>query len=175
MKMKMFDKWLEEITPFGDNNVLRYVEVVNDQGHGDGDGDGNYEMKKTVRIYTDNYVYAIVARDRSNNDGYLGCVHSLRKPYVGEQHTRGRDLPDGPFNKDTWDRIRNAIIANELEPLFKSEKFKVPLGGYPDSERLHFSEPEKLMTPICSCEEIGGENDTKRDRGVSSCSKLSVQ
>ncbi len=189
MKMNMFDKWLDDITPHGDNNVSRYVKVVIDQGQSE-EGEGRYELKKKVRLYTDNHVYAIVAIDRGHNDGYLGCVCSLRKPYVGEEHTRGNDLPDGSFNRDTWENIKSAIIARELEPLYKSKKFKEPLGGYPEEEitgpslgeddtadeaRLHFSEPEKLMTPECSCEETGGEDDTKRDRGLSSCSELSVQ
>lgn len=117
MKMKLFDKWLDDITPHGDNNVSRYVKVVEDQGQSE-EGKGKYEFKKRVRLYTDNHVYAIVAIDRGHNDGYLGCVCSLRKPYVGEDHTRGNDLPDGPFNIETWENIKSAIIARELEPLF---------------------------------------------------------
>ena len=124
MKMKMFDKWLEGIV-YG-THPEDYIKVVMDEGQS-GEGDGNYEFKKRVRIYTDDYVYAIVAIDRGHNDGYLGCVSALRTPYVGEEHTRGHDLPDGKFNKDTWDRIKNAIIANELKPLFISKSNIIPI------------------------------------------------
>lgn len=192
MKMNMFNKWLDDITPHGDNNVSRYVKVVLEQGQSE-EGDGKYELKKKVRLYTDNHVYAIVAIDRGHNDGYLGCVCSLRKPYVGEEHTRGNDLPDGPFNIETWNSIKSAIIARELEPLFESKKSKEQLEGYSKEEAestgpslgeddttdeppLHFSEPEKLMTPTCSCEEIGGDDDnTEGKRGLPLRSKLSVQ
>lgn len=70
-------------------------------------------------LYTNNNRYsinAVIPNDHKPN-GYLGAGFSRRKPDVGEDWTRGADLPDGPFNKETFDAIIRKIIANELKKL----------------------------------------------------------
>ena len=44
---------------------------------------------------------------------YLGCTAQSRKPRAGEDWTRGNDLPDGPFCKETFDAIVRAIVKYE--------------------------------------------------------------
>ena len=49
--------------------------------------------------------------------GYLGCVASSRTVLPGEDWTRGSDLPDGSFSRETFDEIIKAIVAYELVDL----------------------------------------------------------
>ena len=70
--------------------------------------DGEDTVK--TRIYTDNYIYTIVAR----TNGYLGCTSSARKPNIGETHTRGRDLADGDLTQETFDKIMHDIVSHEV-------------------------------------------------------------
>ena len=48
---------------------------------------------------------------------YLGCISSTRKPYPGEDHTRGNDPHDGPLTRETWNSILADIVAYELEKI----------------------------------------------------------
>ena len=80
------------------------------------------ELRACVYLYTDEYHYQIIAIDREEDDGYLGCQVSSRKPRAGEDWTRGNDLPDGPFNRETWNKILNAMINYELVKLTKYKK-----------------------------------------------------
>ena len=89
-------------------------------------------------FYTKKYRYNLKARPystkqsmyrngktigESNSAPYLGCTVQSRKPRAGEDWNRGNDLPDGIYNKATWDRIKNAIIAYELVKIsFKHTK-----------------------------------------------------
>jgi len=108
-----FDKWLEKL--IFPREVDDFIEVLYDGGRGD--EDGKVEMKKKIMFYTDNNKYSIVAIDRGEDAGYLGCQVSSRKPRAGEDWDRGNDLPDGLFNKKTLEQIKNAIIAYELVEL----------------------------------------------------------
>lgn len=63
-----------------------------------------------IRLYTEKNEYCIVA----TVDGYLGCIGSSRKPRAGEDWTRGNDLADGDFSKETWNRILGDIVGYEL-------------------------------------------------------------
>ena len=68
-----------------------------------------------ISIYTDTHAYHISAKLSSgDNDGYLGCTVTNRKWRTGENWHRGNDLPDGPFNKNTFDEIVRAILAFEI-------------------------------------------------------------
>lgn len=69
---------------------------------------------KEYVFYTDEYKYKILAIDRPDDDGYLGCNVSARKARPGEDWVRGNDLPDGPLNEKTWMMILNAIINYEM-------------------------------------------------------------
>lgn len=47
-------------------------------------------------------------------DRLLGRMEALANdPRVGEDHTRGRDLPDGLFCRETWDNIVAGIVRAE--------------------------------------------------------------
>ena len=102
----LLNEWIMEIIPL-DLAKKKYIDNLGGEGK-----PGENTIR--VRIYTDRYAYYIVGIDRSKNDGYLGCQVSCRKPYAGENHTRGCDLPDGPFLRRTWKRIKDAIIQHEL-------------------------------------------------------------
>ncbi len=45
-----------------------------------------------------------------------------RKQRAGEDWSRGNDLPDGSFNKKTWDRIVYAVFNYEMVKLSKYQK-----------------------------------------------------
>jgi len=108
-KINIFKKrWLKEIC-LGD--VDKYIQITGEGGEGTGNG---YKHEIFLYLFTDNYRYCIHAKDESKNDGYLGCVVSTRKPRAGEDWTRGNDLPDGKFDRKTWNKIKNAIIRYEL-------------------------------------------------------------
>lgn len=107
-----FDKWLEDLV--FPREVDDFIEVLYDGGQGE--GDGHFEMRKKILFYTDNNKYCITAIEREDK-GYLGCTVSVRKSRPGEDWQRGNDLPDGPFNNETLEQIKNGIIAYELEQL----------------------------------------------------------
>jgi hypothetical protein len=46
---------------------------------------------------------------------YLGCIAISRRWRAGEDWHRGRDLSDGSFSRETWERILRDIICYELE------------------------------------------------------------
>ncbi len=114
-KMQMLDQWLKELIFPGDPKDF-FQEI---------EGEGStQEVKKRFCFYTDEHQYFIVAIERSDGDDndYLGCQVSTRKPRAGEDWTRGNDLPDGKFNKKTWDRIIYAIVSYEMVKLSKYQK-----------------------------------------------------
>jgi len=92
---KQFWEWMKEIIPFG--RISNYVKIVDDD---------------RIRIYTNYHVFSIIVKKT-----YLGCQASTRKPRAGEDWTRGNDLPDGKFTRETWEKIKNAIIKYELVKL----------------------------------------------------------
>jgi len=107
--MKNIKEWLKEICRW--ENVKAFVHVLIDEGEGT---DKKYKTKFTCKLYTHNNCYKITAIDRATDEGYLGCTVSARKPRAGEDWTRGNDLADGKFNRETWENIKNDIIAYEL-------------------------------------------------------------
>jgi hypothetical protein len=108
-KMDRLDGWLKTlIFPGKISNFIQEVGVEESPYH---------EIKRKFHFYTNEYKYTIVAIDRENNKGYLGCTVSSRKQLAGENWFRGNDLPDGPFNKETWDCILNGIIRYEIGKL----------------------------------------------------------
>ena len=123
LSMNDFDKWLEDLV--FPREVDDYIEVLYDGGQGE--GDGFFEMKKRISFYTDNNKYTIIAIERGQDQGYIGCGVSSRKARPGEDWQRGNDLPDGPFNTDTLEQIKNGIIAYELEQL-SVKKPQDPMG-----------------------------------------------
>lgn len=86
-----------------------------------------------IELFTENYAYHIIAVHRNVPKSYLGCTVTSRKARAGEEWNRGNDLPDGDFSRETWIKIKDAIIRNELRAL--SDYLT---GGHyiPESERL---------------------------------------
>ncbi len=116
-KIDELDKWLEDLVfPGKTDDFIQLLE-----GHCI-PGEEHY---KSVCFYTEDYKYSIKAVDRTNDDGYLGCVVTCRKARAGEDWKRGNDLPDGKFNKRTWDLIVKAIVSHELVKLSDYLKPKV--------------------------------------------------
>ncbi len=48
------------------------------------------------------------------NAGYLGTYGHCRKGRAGEAWTRGNDLPDGPYNRMTWNAFKDRLISYEI-------------------------------------------------------------
>jgi hypothetical protein len=124
-KIEELKGWFNEISRYC--GVDEFLDIVEDEGEGDGK---SYEHRLRVKLYTNDHVYTIVAHERDKDEGYLGCVSSTRKPRAGEDWTRGNDLADGHLNKETWDKIKNDIIAYELVPIApKVEQVDIPVVG----------------------------------------------
>jgi hypothetical protein len=112
-KMELLDKWLEElIFPGKVDDFVQTVRIFKDKS----------QHLKEMNIYTNQFKYHIIASDRPDDEGYLGCQVSARKSRAGEDWIRGNDLPDGDFNEDTWRKILYSIINYELEILSKYTK-----------------------------------------------------
>ena len=88
----------------------------------------DYKNGIRVYLYTHNYRYSIVlvnpgaSGNGIDKNSYLGCTVTTRKPIAGEDWVRGNDLPDGKYCYETWQKIRNAIIAYELVKIVKPQK-----------------------------------------------------
>jgi len=116
IKMELLNSWLEElIFPGKSENFIQTLKKYKTE---------NEEMKE-VCIYTNENKYKIYAVDRKNDDGYLGCSVTTRKMRAGEDWFRGNDLVDGPFIKETWQRILCSIVNYELVTLSDYKKPQV--------------------------------------------------
>jgi hypothetical protein len=114
-KRELLEQWLEELVyPGKPKDFVQEKEGESKPGL----------WRRVFYLYTDEYHYQIVAIDRDKDDGYLGCQVSSRKPRAGEDWTRGNDLPDGPFTRDTWNKILNSMISYELIKLTEYRKPK---------------------------------------------------
>jgi len=114
-KVRRLKQWIkDEVCKYG--GYEKYVEIVKDDGESN-EARSAYEFSFQCNIYTENNRYRINAKDRSEDEGYLGCTATVRKPQAGEDWTRGRDLADGKFTRETWEDIKNDIIRRELVPL----------------------------------------------------------
>jgi hypothetical protein len=115
-KIEQLKLWISYLIP--GEAFDEYVQVVEDTGEWVKDTQGGASQTYDVRIFTGSrQSYRITGVDERKGDGYLGCINRNTHMKAGEEHTRGSDLPDGPFNKDTWDRIVNGIVRNELVAL----------------------------------------------------------
>ena len=100
-----FYEWLKEISRLSEVEIF----VLPD-----------YNKGIRVYFYTHNYQYNILInppdknKDGKEKDTYLGCTVLDRKPIAGENWQRGKDLPDGKYCYETWQKIKDAIIAFEL-------------------------------------------------------------
>ena len=96
-------KWLKELSRYRNIEDSIYI----------------YDYKKGeihLQIFTKDHYYTIVAMIPSEKrpKGYLGTYGQVRKPRAGENWTRGSDLPDGNYSKETWDSFKDCLIAYEL-------------------------------------------------------------
>lgn len=84
-------------------------------GHTDQMSSGT-EFQAEIYLYTDRNEYRIFVRivDHEEYHTYLSASVKARAPRAGEDWRRGRDLPDGSYSPDTWDRIFKAMLGIEL-------------------------------------------------------------
>lgn len=109
-KIDSVKKWLGDILNMWAGWNMAHVE----EDTGWVEEDGKFEYKFSVKIYTALNVYRVTAIDRAEDCGYLGCIVSVRYPRPGEHWCRGNDLPDGHLKRETWERIKNAMLAYEI-------------------------------------------------------------
>lgn len=114
---EQFREWIQEICRW--NNVKDFVHLSEYTF-------SPFYMK--VLIYTREHKYCIIAKEKNDGNSYLGCVVDARKPRAGETWTRGNDLPDGKFCRETWERIKDSIIRYELVKIAK------PVRGFIEDE-----------------------------------------
>jgi hypothetical protein len=112
-EMEQLDQWLKELVFPG-----KVEDFIQEMG---GSGDKKEQLRE-ICFYTDENYYFIHASERHDGKSYIGCQVSARKERAGEDWIRGNDLPDGPFNKETWNRIINAIVNYELVKLTPFKK-----------------------------------------------------
>ena len=106
-----FVGWMKrDLGRFADLPV--YIEAAGHGGHGV--GAAATEQFVHIRIYTATNRYRFRAVERSDDEGYLGCQGSGRKPRAGANYTGGRDLHDGPLTEETWARILAEIVSYEM-------------------------------------------------------------
>lgn len=106
--MEQLDQWLKELVFPG--KVKDFIEEVSNKLTPN-------EHEREMFLYTEEHCYLINAITRTDGKNYIGCNVSSRKSRAGEDWTRGNDLPDGPFNKETWNKIVYAIVNYELVKL----------------------------------------------------------
>lgn len=106
-------KWVKSIAKYGNaNRTMLIFRYDNDNGF------KGYNTRFRVKFFTTDHSYSISFRPPLHDDtGYIGCVSSCRKPRVGETWTRGSDLPDGKFKKETFDKIVLSIVSYEMKNL----------------------------------------------------------
>ena len=78
---------------------------------------GDYSQRKgfKLKLFTESNEYTIVAYPPVDDyKGYLGAQGGSRKPRAGEDWTRGNDLADGDFSRETWIKILADIVGYEL-------------------------------------------------------------
>jgi hypothetical protein len=124
-------EWMKEIVPYSqfDKYVRKTREGIETNPH----NTDRHANHVNYIIYTKNHSYSISATPT-----YLGCIASTMFYRPGENWTRGNDLPDGKFNRSTWEYIKDAIVRYELEKIEQTV-----VGGVPDGPPCH-----SLPTPI---------------------------
>lgn len=121
-----FKTWLQrDLSRFGKNET--HIEIVQDASSEPVQPSQATEQRiMKIHLYTNTNCYAITAHERTNDNGYLGCISSTRKPRAGEDWTRGSDLADGSLNETTWHKILADIVSYEMVGIRHPDKFMVP-------------------------------------------------
>lgn len=128
-------EWLKEIVPF--NRLDQYTSKTR-EGYLDDPEASRHDNYVNYIICTDKHRYSISA-----TPWYLGCIASTMFYRPGENWTRGNDLPDGPFNYETWLNIKNAILRYELVKLVETRVGAVSEPQGPDASKVPDPTPEE--------------------------------
>ena len=107
--------WLSE--SFGDHR--NWDNYIIDRGieQKQGSPDDTAAARFTAYIYVGDHRYNFSCHIRPSGDNYLGGSFSTTQYRVGEDWMRGNDLPDGSFNKRTFDAIIRSILRTEFKAL----------------------------------------------------------
>lgn len=113
-----FVDWLTFVTPYGNlkNCVLFFNLGYSEPLELDDQHPDPPPPRVKALFFTDSHSYAIHAQLRDGG-GYLGAYAGTRKPRPGETWTRGNDLPDGRYCKNTFDKIMRSIVRYEMKRL----------------------------------------------------------
>jgi len=105
--------WLKEVSRYG--KVENFV-FISDYKKGE----------ISLKIFTKDHYYPIVAilPTTEKPNGYFGTFGHCRKPRAGEDWTRGNDLPDGSYSKETWDAFKDKLISYELVKVVRNSPDK---------------------------------------------------
>lgn len=126
-------EWLKEIVPF--SKIETYTRKTR-EGMDTNPMADRHANHVTYIICTDKHRYSISA-----SPTYLGCIASTNFYRPGENWTRGNDLPDGKFCRETWEKIKDAIIRYELVKLVPEYSAQ----GVPDLPKANYEPtPEEL-------------------------------
>lgn len=101
-------EWMKEIVPY--SNFDKYARKTREGIETNPHNTDRHANHVNYVIYTKLHSYSISA-----SPTYLGCIASTMFYRPGENWTRGNDLPDGKFCRETWENIKDAIIRYELE------------------------------------------------------------
>lgn len=99
-----FYQWMQTIIWNNGKSVIYSIQNID-----------STEERLKVFIYTHCSQYVIYLRKPIKDEGYIGCGVTNRMERPGETWKRGRDLPDGKYNEETFRKIVNAIVAYELK------------------------------------------------------------
>jgi hypothetical protein len=113
--MEHLDQWIRELIFPGDVEefVQQYAQTRSEN-----------QCVREFCIYTDEYNYYFHATERydEKEKSYINCHVNARKKRAGEHWPRANELPEGPFNKETWNRIIYSIVNYELVKLSPFQK-----------------------------------------------------
>ena len=117
-------EWMKEIIPY--SNFDKYTRKVREGIETNIFNTDRHANHVTYIICTAEHRYSISATPT-----YLGCIASATRQRPGEDWTRGNDLPDGPFSRETWESIKDRIISYEMVKLDPLHELKGGVEGPP--------------------------------------------
>jgi hypothetical protein len=108
--MATVNDFLDWLDKFGYNRLANKIKIEED-----GVEEDSGSRRVRLSLYTQHHRYAITAiNSKKEVPSYLGCIGYTRAPYAGENHIRSYDLSDGRLTKETWQNIKDDILAYEL-------------------------------------------------------------
>jgi len=117
-------EWLKEIVPY--SHIDKYTRKTREGFESGVFNTDRHANHVTYIICTAEHRYSISATPT-----YLGCIASATRERPGETWTRGNDLPDGPFSRETWESIKDRIISYEMVKLEPIHELKGGVEGPP--------------------------------------------